>query len=82
MDWKHVLDNPDDYGWEELTDLAGDWDTCPVEEVPCDKEGEPQDDELFSLGMEFHTAVCDQKWSKAKDLLFLIEARIKEVLEI
>lgn len=69
---------------EEDNDAAGDWVTCACGHqdagIPRNPIGCPLDKELDDLGMHFYSAVCDNNFDKAEDILVSIQRRAVEVL--
>lgn len=79
-DW-HITDNR----WSNLTSRAGSWVTCACGNqcaiIPRDSEGEPKDEELSDLGLEFYSAIMGRHLTEAAFILCEIEQRSMELIK-
>lgn len=70
--------------WDEANDRAGDWVTCACGNqcaaIPRDHHGEPRDEVLAALGMDFYDAIDCENAEEARQVLDKIEARSIDIL--
>lgn len=84
----HAIADPESVTLDErkaAEDLANQWPTCACGELckslPRGTLGEPRDEELYRLGMQFIYAIDDRYWESAKRILLQIEARTSQLLK-
>ena len=84
FDWNDFLDRGNRgqiNGWElnRARSLSGDWITCACgnqcDVIPRYESGCPIDEELYHLGLRFHSCIAKENYSFAIHLLSEIEAR-------
>jgi hypothetical protein len=80
FDWNIELNRPEnEIDWVELEVKAGLWVSCACGNqcsvIPRNHNGEPKDNLLRSLGMEFYDSVADCDVEKSKLILANIEIR-------
>lgn len=70
--------------WEEANELAEDWVTCACGNqcklIPRTSAGEPLDDMLIRLGVQFSSHIRNLEYVKAKKTLAAIERRSAQIL--
>lgn len=80
--WAEIIDRAEKRGYfttDEDT-WAGRWDNCACRDLPRDaryRDGEPVDDELFTLGQDFSVAVNHNDFHRAREIDEEIRRRIR-----
>lgn len=97
FDWNKFLNNPPDLedliAWEEAEERSGSWVTCAcgnqcslikrrTDDDWDGSDGAPIDEELESLGGDFHMDIIGRNIADAKKTLAKIEKRSIQVLKI
>jgi hypothetical protein len=87
FDWNAFLDKKSitSSEWMYALKLAGSWVTCACgtmcSVIPRRSDGEPEDNQLYSLGMQFYDAIDIENADLAKDVLIEIEKRSAELIK-
>lgn len=91
FDWNKFLnkENITDEEWEHAAGLSSDWITCACgnlcDIIPRNVAGCPEDDILYTLGIDFDNSIDFKQITRAKKTLHKIEERsaflIKELIK-
>jgi hypothetical protein len=89
-DWWHYLEqNPDEVSIEDkkyARQLSKSWVTCACggqdDRIARTFSGEPLDQKLNSLGLQFHVAINNDHFEEAKEILREIQKRSAEIVGV
>lgn len=90
FDWNDFLDRaikkkPKYKEWNKAVKLSSDWITCACgnqcDIIDRESDGEPTDEELSILGMDFHHCINAGYWEDAKETLKEIEKRSAKLIK-
>lgn len=83
FNWTEFLNQPaiSNEKWREALICACGWIDCPVGQLDVEKDwrGQPTDQKLYNLGLDFYQPIKDKDISKAQNILDKINKRAENL---